>query len=157
MVAALRHCNWAILSALSAHWCCYMVIACLMRLGRKCPNQDAHLMFDPDECQAAYILNRRKPPNRRPKLNEVVRLVARLGAFWGERATVSPASRPSGWACSAFLTSPLASGSHANFRRRGLVHNDMLTPGSGPQGRVPAGVIARFIGYSSMARNSGES
>ena len=42
---------------------------------------DAQLMFEPDEWQAAYILNKKKLPDKAPTLNEVVRLVARLGGF----------------------------------------------------------------------------
>jgi len=49
---------------------------------------NAELMFDRDEWQAAYILNKKKPPEKPPTLNEVVRLVARLVAFWHERAMV---------------------------------------------------------------------
>ena len=63
----------------------YMVlawrIARLMRLGRSCPELDAPLLFEPDECKAAFILNKQKPPDKPPKRNEVVRLVARLGGF----------------------------------------------------------------------------
>ena len=63
----------------------YMVVAWriarLMRLGRSCPELDAQLMFEPDECQAAYILNKQKLPDKPPKLNKVARLVARLGGF----------------------------------------------------------------------------
>jgi hypothetical protein len=63
----------------------YMVVAWriarLMRLGRSCPDLDAQLMFEPDEWQAAYILNKKKLPDKPPTLNEVVRLVARLGGF----------------------------------------------------------------------------
>ena len=56
-------------------------IARLMRLGRSCPQLDAQLMFEPDECKAAFILNKQKLPDKPPTLNEVVRLVARLGGF----------------------------------------------------------------------------
>jgi hypothetical protein len=63
----------------------YMVVAWriarLMRLGRSCPDLDAQLMFEPDEWKAAYILNKKKLPDKPPTLNEVVRLVARLGGF----------------------------------------------------------------------------
>ena len=63
----------------------YMVVAWriarLMRLGRSCPQLDAQLMFEPDECKAAFILNKQKLPDKPPTLNEVVRLVARLGGF----------------------------------------------------------------------------
>ena len=63
----------------------YMVVAWriarLMRLGRTCPELNAQLMFEPDEWQAAFILNKKRPPDKPPTLNEVVRLVARLGGF----------------------------------------------------------------------------
>ena len=81
-------------------------IARLMRLGRTCPEMDAALMFDRDEWQAAYILNKIKPPEKPPTLNEVVRLVAPgWVAFWHAREMVSPASRRSGWVCNASSTS----------------------------------------------------
>lgn len=56
-------------------------IARLMRLGRTCPDLEAALLFERDEWQAAYILNRKKAPKTTPSLNEVVRLVAKLGGF----------------------------------------------------------------------------
>ncbi len=65
-------------------------IARLMRLGRTCPDMDAALMFDRDEWRAAYILNRRKPPVNAPTLNEVVRLVARLGGFLARKGDGEP-------------------------------------------------------------------
>ena len=44
-------------------------------------NLDAKLMFKPDEWKAAYILNKQILPDKPPTLNEVVRLVARLGGL----------------------------------------------------------------------------
>ena len=67
----------------------YMIVAWriarLMRLGRSCPDLDADLMFEPDEWQAAYILNKQKLPDKPPTLNEVTRLVARLGGLSGAK------------------------------------------------------------------------
>ena len=72
----------------------YMVVAWriarLMRLGRSCPDLDAQLMFEPDECKAAYILNQKKLPDKPPTLNEVVRLVARLGGFLARKGDGEP-------------------------------------------------------------------
>lgn len=72
----------------------YMVVAWriarLMRLGRNCPDLDAQLMFEPDEWKAAYILNKLRPPDKPPKLNEVVRLVARLGGFLARKSDGEP-------------------------------------------------------------------
>ena len=65
-------------------------IARLMRLGRTCPDLDAALLFEQDEWQAAYILNRKKVPKTPPRLNEVVRLVAMLGGFLARKGDGEP-------------------------------------------------------------------
>lgn len=65
-------------------------IAHLMRLGRTCPDLPAELLFERDEWQAAYILNKRKPPQAPPPLNEVVRLVAMLGGFLARKGDGEP-------------------------------------------------------------------
>ena len=72
----------------------YMIVAWriarLMRLGRSCPDLDAELMFEPDEWKAAYILNKQKLPDKPPTLNEVTRLVARLGGFLARKGDGEP-------------------------------------------------------------------
>jgi Transposase Tn5 dimerisation domain/Transposase DNA-binding len=65
-------------------------IARLMRLGRTCPELDAQLLFEPDEWRAAFILNRKTPPDTPPHLNEVVRLVAMLGGFLARKGDGEP-------------------------------------------------------------------
>jgi hypothetical protein len=65
-------------------------VARLMRLGRTCPELDAELMFDRDEWQAAYILNKKKPPANAPRLNEVIRLIAKLGGFLARKGDREP-------------------------------------------------------------------
>lgn len=65
-------------------------IARLMRLGRTCPDLPAELLFEEGEWQAAFILNKRKPPKTPPRLNEVVRLVAMLGGFLGRKGDGEP-------------------------------------------------------------------
>lgn len=65
-------------------------IARLMRLGRTCPDLEAELLFERGEWQAAYILNKRKPPAKPPSLNEVVRLVAMLGGFLARQGDGEP-------------------------------------------------------------------
>ena len=47
-------------------------------------------MFEPDEWKAAYILNKQKLPDKPPMLNEVVRLVARLGGFLARTGDSEP-------------------------------------------------------------------
>ena len=72
----------------------YMVIAWriahLMRLGRTCPDLDADLFFSPDEIHGAYLLTNTKQPERKPTLNVVLRLVARLGGFIGRKSDGEP-------------------------------------------------------------------
>ena len=65
-------------------------IARLMRLGRTLPDLDAALFFEPEEWQAAYLLAKKPLPERPPRLNEVIRLIAHLGGFLGRKADGEP-------------------------------------------------------------------
>ncbi|SFM00530.1 IS4 family transposase, partial [Rugamonas rubra] len=65
-------------------------IAHLMRLGRICPDLDAGLFFDPDEIRGAYLLTKERRPDRPPTLNEVLRLIARVGGFLGRKGDGDP-------------------------------------------------------------------
>jgi hypothetical protein len=67
-------------------------VAYLMRLGRTCPDLDAHLFFDPDEIRSAYLLTKTRAPVQ-PKLNEVLRLIARLGGFLGRKGDGEPGAK----------------------------------------------------------------
>jgi hypothetical protein len=52
------------------------------RVGRGCPGADCEAVFEPSEWKAVWVaVHRRAPPEERPRLAEVVRLVARLGGF----------------------------------------------------------------------------
>ena len=64
-------------------------IAYLMRKGRTCPDLDATLFFDPDEIRAAYLLNKKKAPAA-PSMNEVLRMVARIGGFLARKHDGEP-------------------------------------------------------------------
>jgi hypothetical protein len=55
----------------------------------------ASLFFDPDEIQAAYVLNKKRPPLA-PTLNEVVRMIARAGGFLARKGDGEPGARPFG-------------------------------------------------------------
>ena len=72
----------------------FMVVAWrinyLMRLGRAHPDLEADLLFDRDEWEAAYVLNRKKIPPKPPKLNEVLRLIAVLGGFLARKGDGEP-------------------------------------------------------------------
>jgi hypothetical protein len=67
-------------------------IAHLMRMGRTCPELDARLFFDPDEIQAAYLLNKQLAPPA-PRLNEVLRMVARAGGFLARKSDGEPGAK----------------------------------------------------------------
>ena len=67
-------------------------IAHLMRMGRTCPDLDARLFFDPDEIQAAYLLNKKLAPPA-PKLNDVVRMIARAGGFLARKGDGEPGAK----------------------------------------------------------------
>ncbi|UKE47111.1 IS4 family transposase [Xanthomonas translucens pv. cerealis] len=75
----------------------YLVVAWrinrLMRLGRSLPDLPADLLFEADEWQAAYVLNKKKPPKQVPTLNTVVRLVAQLGGFLGRKGDGEPGAK----------------------------------------------------------------
>ena len=62
----------------------------LMRLGRTCPDLDARHFFDPDEIRAAYLLTKPPKPISPPTLNHVVRLIARIGGFFGRKGDAEP-------------------------------------------------------------------
>ena len=75
----------------------YLIIAWrinrLMRLGRQLPELPAELLFETIEWQAAFILNRKKPPARPPTLNTVVRLIAQLGGFLARKGDGEPGAK----------------------------------------------------------------
>ena len=64
-------------------------IAYLMRSGRTCPDLDAALFFDPDEIHSDHLLNDQDAP-KKPRLNDVLRLIARLWGFLGRKSDGEP-------------------------------------------------------------------
>ena len=75
----------------------YLVVAWLinrlMRLGRSLLELPADLLFEKDEWQAAYILNKKPVPKTAPQLNAVVRLIARLGGFLCRKGDGEPGAK----------------------------------------------------------------
>jgi hypothetical protein len=67
-------------------------IAYLVRMGRTCPDLEAHWFFDPDEIRGAYLLNKLRPPPN-PSLNEVIRMIARVGGFLGRKGDGEPGAK----------------------------------------------------------------
>lgn len=65
-------------------------IARLMRLGRTCPELPAELFFTPEEWKGAYLLSKKPVPKQPPRLNEVIRMIAKLGGFLGRKGDGEP-------------------------------------------------------------------
>ena len=65
-------------------------IARLMRLGRTVPDLDAGLLLETEEWQAASILAKKPIPQEPPRLNDVMRLIARRGGFLGRKGDGEP-------------------------------------------------------------------
>jgi len=64
----------------------YVVVAwrtlLLCRLGRSCPDLDCEAVFDPAEWRSVWaVVKRTEPPKQRPRLADLLRLVARLGGY----------------------------------------------------------------------------
>ncbi len=67
-------------------------IAYVVRMGRSCPDLDAELFFDADEVRGAYLLTDVKRPAK-SKLNDVLRLHARLGGLLGRKGDGEPGAK----------------------------------------------------------------
>jgi hypothetical protein len=51
-------------------------------MGRQCPDMDCEAVFEPSEWKAVWTATQRKlPPKKRPKLQEIVTLIAQLGGY----------------------------------------------------------------------------
>jgi len=64
----------------------YLIVAWrtmfVCRMGRDCPDADCQTLFEPSEWKALWTaVHHQKPPKKRPKLSEVVHLIARLGGY----------------------------------------------------------------------------
>ena len=72
----------------------YLVVAwrigLLMRLGRACPEWDAEQLLTRQEWQAAWIVARKKPPDKTPTLRKALHMIAALGGFLGRKGDGEP-------------------------------------------------------------------
>src|SRR5258706_2071043 len=64
----------------------YLIVAWrtmfVCRMGRECPEADCQTLFEPSEWKAVWTaVHHKKPPRKRPKLAEIVHLIARLGGY----------------------------------------------------------------------------
>jgi hypothetical protein len=73
----------------------YLIIAWrilyLTMFGRNCPNMDCSLFFEEHEWQSVYaVMTKKPPPASPPKLNEMIRMIARLGGFLNRKSDGYP-------------------------------------------------------------------
>jgi len=68
-------------------------IGYLMRLGRTCPEMDCEAVFEREEWQAAWLVARKPLPDKPPKLNEVIRVIAGFGGFLGRKSDGEPGAK----------------------------------------------------------------
>jgi hypothetical protein len=64
----------------------YLIVAWrtlfVCRMGRECPDADCELLFEPSEWKAVWVaVKHKKPPKKKPRLAEMVHLIARLGGY----------------------------------------------------------------------------
>jgi hypothetical protein len=64
----------------------YLIVAWrvlfVCRMGRSCPDVDCEAIFEPSEWKAVWVaVKRRQPPNKPPRLVEMVHLIASLGGY----------------------------------------------------------------------------
>lgn len=63
----------------------------VVTLGRECPNLPCDVVFDTEEWQAAWIVEKRqKPPEKPPKLGEMLVLIATFGGFLARKGDGYP-------------------------------------------------------------------
>jgi hypothetical protein len=72
----------------------YLIVAWrtlfVCRMGREYPDADCETLFEPAEWKAAWVaVHQKKPPKKKPRLAEMVHLIARLGGY-----VERPASEP---------------------------------------------------------------
>lgn len=87
-------------------------IARLMPLGRTVPDIDASVMLRTEEWQMAYILAEKPAPKKPPRLNELLRLIARQGGFLGRKT----------WRRAGLEDHLARPAAHHRLRGRGQIH-----------------------------------
>jgi hypothetical protein len=64
----------------------YLIVAWrtlfVCRMGREFPDADCEVLFEPSEWKAVWVaVHHKKPPKKKPRLAEMVHLIARLGGY----------------------------------------------------------------------------
>lgn len=63
-------------------------------LGRHHPEKDCGIYFEESEWRATCaIVTGKPPPKKAPKLNEMIRMVAKLGGFLGRKGDGEPGTK----------------------------------------------------------------
>lgn len=71
-----------LLPCLALYWIVAWRVLLLCRLGRRCPDLDCEVLFEPAEWQSVWRVTQPGPvPRRPPKLDMMVRLIAQLGGY----------------------------------------------------------------------------
>jgi hypothetical protein len=75
----------------------YLIVAWrtlfVCRMGRSCPDVDCETIFEPCEWKAVWAaVHRKKPPKKKPRLREMVHLIASLGGYV-ERPSSEPGAQ----------------------------------------------------------------
>lgn len=73
----------------------YMIVAWrvfyLTMLGRTCPDIDCTMVFEENEWKAVYVTaTKKKPPEKPPKLGEIILMIAKFGGFLGRKSDGFP-------------------------------------------------------------------
>lgn len=76
----------------------YLIVAWrilyLTMLGRNCPDMDCSTVFEDSEWQSVYaIVTKKSPPQTPPKLNEIIKMIAKLGGFLGRKSDKYPGAK----------------------------------------------------------------
>lgn len=76
----------------------YLIVAWrilyLTMLGRSCPELDSSVLFEEHEWQSVCaVVTKKPPPKKPPKLNEMIRMIARLGGFLDRKSDGFPGAK----------------------------------------------------------------
>ena len=76
----------------------YMIIAWrilyLVTMGKECPDLPCDVIFDKEEWTTAWLVSKQeKPPEKPPKLGEIVRIIAIFGGFLDRKGDSSPGAK----------------------------------------------------------------
>ncbi len=87
-----------LLPCLALYWIVTWRVLLLCRLGRRCPDLDCEVLFEPAEWQSVWRVTQQEPvPAVPPKLGVMVRLVAQLGGYVNRPNRADPPGPQTVW------------------------------------------------------------